>query len=42
MIVRYMSTIKEQAVRLSNNKEANTPTITTVMDSPRINVDAPQ
>ena len=42
MIVRYISTINEQVVRLTNNKEANTPTITTVIDSPRINVDAPQ
>ena len=29
-------------VRLINNTEANTPTITTVIDNPNINTDAPQ
>ena len=34
--------ISEQTVRLIINEEANTPTITTVIESPKINVDAPQ
>ena len=34
--------MSEQAVRLIDNEEINTPTITTVIDSPSINDDAPQ
>ena len=37
-----MNTINEQIVRLVNKVEANNPTITTVIDKPNINVDAPQ
>ena len=34
--------MSEQAVRLNDNEETNTPTATTVIDSPNINDDAPQ
>ena len=34
--------MNEQAVRLIDNEEINTPTITTVIESPNINDDAPQ
>ena len=34
--------ISEQAVRPIDNEETNTPTITTVIESPNVNDDAPQ
>ena len=34
--------MSEQAARLIDNEETNTPTITTVIDSPNVNDDAPQ